>query len=252
MATDIVIEACVNSVESAIAAERGGAQRVELCDNLHEGGTTPSWGTIAQARRQLRIEVSVIIRPRGGDFHYSAVELEVMKEDVARAREIGAHGIVIGHLTPEGEVDARHTRELMDLSGDLDVTFHRAFDMTADPMRALETLCDLGVQRVLTSGQRPSAMAGSELLARLVERAGDRIVVMPGVGIDGGNIAELIRATGAREYHVYAPRRVPSAMRYRNEKVFMGSSPDHSEYEIEVTDSAAIEAICTAAQQAGV
>jgi copper homeostasis protein len=140
----------------------------------------------------------------------------------------------------------------MELAGDLSVTFHRAFDMTRDPMRALETLVDLGVGRVLSSGQRPSAIAGSELLARLVERAGDRIVVMPGVGIDAGNIAGLIRATGAREYHVYAPSRVPSAMRYRNEKVFMGSSPDHSEYEVEVTDSAAIQAICTAAHRAGV
>jgi copper homeostasis protein len=245
----VLIEACVGSVESAIAAELGGAQRVELCDNLHEGGTTPSFGAIAVARRRLRIDLNVIIRPRGGDFLYSDVELETMKEDVARARELGVHGIVTGILTPDGEVDRPRMRELIELAGPLCFTFHRAFDMAPDPFATLEALVDLGIDRLLSSGQRPSAAQGIDLLARLVERAGDRIIVMPGVGIDETNIAELIRRARAREYHVYVPKRVPSAMSARNLDVFMGDDPESSEYEIELTDTDRLRQICGIARQ---
>jgi copper homeostasis protein len=244
MKKKILIEACVGSVASAIEAAAGGADRVELCDNLHDGGTTPSTGAIITACRRLEINVNVMIRPRGGDFLYSDLELEIMKEDVLRARELGINGIVFGILTADGTIDADRCRQIIDLCSGLDTTCHRAFDMTADPFAALETLIELGVDRVLTSGQRPSAMAGIDLLADLVESAGDRIIVMPGVAIDSGNIEQLIRTTRAREYHVFIRTALASGMQYRNPKVFMGMAPDRSEYEIELTDRAGIRAIC--------
>ena len=243
---DIVIEACVNSVGSAIEAEKGGAGRVELCDNLYEGGTTPSAGAIQSARACLAIELNVMIRPRGGDFHYSDLELEIMKADLLVAKGLGADGVVFGILHTDGTIDVERSRELVELARPMSTTFHRAFDMTADPCAALEDLVRVGVDRVLTSGQRPSAMAGIELLARLVERAGDRIVVMPGVGIDASCIAELAAGTGAVEFHVLAQKSVQSSMVFRNDEVFMGSTPDLPEYEVFLTDADRIRAICTA------
>jgi copper homeostasis protein len=251
MAQPILIEACVGSVESAFAAQRGGAQRIELCDNLLEGGTTPSRGAMELAVHRLDIPVNVMIRPRGGDFCYSEVEIEIMKNDVELAREIGAAGIVAGVLSPDGQIDKPIMRLLKRLAGDLSFTCHRAFDMSADPFESLEALIDLGIDRVLTSGHRPSAREGAGLLSLLVERAADRIVVMPGVGIDENNIGELIQKTGAREYHVYAPAKMSSAMRYRNEKVFMGTDPElvASEYEIEITDEETMRRVCGVAQE---
>jgi copper homeostasis protein len=251
MKQKILIEACVGSVVSAVEAAAGGADRVELCDNLHDGGTTPSIGAMATACRHLDIDVNAIIRPRGGDFLYSDLELEIMKEDIQQARELGINGIVFGILRADGTIDTDHCRQIIGLCGGLSTTFHRAFDMTADPFAALETLVELGVDRVLTSGQRPSAMAGIDLLTDLVERAGDRIIVMPGVGIDSGNIEQLIQTTGAREYHVFARTAHASGMQYRNPKVFMGMEPDQSEYEIELTDRAGIRAICDRAAAIG-
>jgi copper homeostasis protein len=175
------------------------------------------------------------------------VEMAIMRDDVRRAGEAGADGVVFGLLRPDGAIDLERTGELVELAGPMSTTFHRAFDMTADPLAALESLVELGLDRVLTSGQRPSAPEGADLLARLVERAGDRLVVMPAVGIDAANIAGLIRKTGASEYHVLAQRRVPSRMAFRNEAVFMGTEPDASEYETWRTDAAAIRAICEAA-----
>src|SRR5438445_9519302 len=148
-----IIAVCVDSVESAMAAEAGGAERVELCDNLMEGGTTPSAGAVAAARKKLEIKFHVIIRPRGGDFCYSDVEFEVMKRDVEFAKQLGADGIVIGILLPDGAIDVTRTRELIDIARPMSVTFHRAFDMTRDAFAALETLIDLGIDRILTSGQ---------------------------------------------------------------------------------------------------
>ncbi len=247
----MLIEACVDSVSSAIEAQRGGAGRVELCANLYEGGTTPSLGAIQAARRHLEIRLHVIIRPRGGDFLYSDVELDIMRSDVLRAGEAGADGVVFGILRPDGTIDLEHTGQLVELAGPMSTTFHRAFDMTADPYAALENLVELGVDRVLTSGQRPSAMEGADLLARLVKRAGDRLVVMPGVGIDAANIAELIQRTGALEYHVLARKRVSSLMAYRNPAVFMGTDPDSSEYVTSLTDVEGLRAICAAAAARG-
>lgn len=246
-ARPVLIEACVDSVSSAIEAQRGGAARVELCANLYEGGTTPSMGAIQAARQHLEIRLHVIIRPRGGDFFYSDVELDIMRGDVLRAGEAGADGVVFGILRSDGTIDMEQTGKLVELAGPMSTTFHRAFDMTADPYAALETLVALGIDRVLTSGQRPSAMEGADLLARLVGQAGGRLVVMPGVGIDAANIAGLIRRTGAPEYHVLAQKCIPSLMAFRNPTVFMGPDPDSSEYETHLADAEGIRAICAAA-----
>jgi copper homeostasis protein len=245
---DIVIEACVNSVHSAIEAQKSGASRVELCDNLHDGGTTPSAGAIEAARERLDIELNVIIRPRGGDFHYTGLELAIMKADLRRAKALGADGVVFGMPHTDGTVNMEQTAQLVELARPMSTTFHRAFDMSVDPFAALEALLQLGIDRVLSSGQRPSAMAGIELLARLVDAAGDRIVVMPGVGIDSANINELIKRTRAREYHVLAQKPVASKMVFRNERAFMGSDPELPEYEVLLTDAVAIQAICRAAR----
>ena len=169
MAKAILVEACVDSVESARAAERGGADRLELCDNLVEGGTTPSAGMIAECRTHVRIPIYVMIRPRGGDFLYSPVELEVMVRDIALARELGADGVVFGMLTNAGKVDRKRTARFVNLSYPLDVTFHRAIDVSRDPLEALEVLVDAGVDRVLTSGGAAKALAGSRVIAAMVK-----------------------------------------------------------------------------------
>ena len=240
----ILIEACVTSVPCAIEAQRGGARRVELCDNLWDGGTTPSAGAIAAARRELSIGLNVIIRPRGGDFVYTQLEMEIMRHDVALAKELGADGVVIGMLRPDGSLHLEQYRELVELARPMSVTSHRAFDMCREPFEALEQLIDLGVDRILSSGQRPSAMAGSELLARLVETAAERIIVMPGVDIHVGNFRELIRRTGASEYHVLAQEQTPSAMLFRNEAVFMGTDPEVDEFAVPISDAEAFRELC--------
>jgi copper homeostasis protein len=240
---EIRIETCVNSVESAIEAEIGGACRVELCDNLYDGGTTPSVGAIDAARKKLGIDLNLIIRPRGGDFLYSDLELEIMKADIVAARAAGADGVVFGMLKPDGAVNVKQARQLVELAGPMSTTFHRAFDMCADPLAALEDLISLGIDRVLTSGQRASAIEGAALIKELVDSADGRIIVMPGVGIDASNIADLIGLTGAREYHVLAERQVDSEMIFRNPSVFMGSDPEQPEFERPVCDSEKIRAI---------
>jgi len=231
----LIIEVCVDSVESAMAAERGGADRVELCDNLLEGGTTPSAGAIAIARQRLGIKLQVIIRPRGGDFCYSDVEFAVMRHDVALAKQLGADGVVIGMLTSEGDVDIERTRELIELARPLSVTFHRAFDMSRDPYRALEDLIALGVDRVLTSGQEPSVIEGLDLIAELVRVAGDRVIIMPGGGTER-NVKKVVERSGVREVHVTGTTSVESAMRFRNQRVFMGGELRPPEYTRLTTD----------------
>ena len=248
-ARELRIEACVNSVESAIEAEAGGACRVELCDNLFDGGTTPSLGAIEAAKRELGIELSVMVRPRGGDFLYSDLEFDIMRADVAAARAAGADGVVFGLLRADGSVDVEQTRQLVDLAGPMSTTFHRAFDMCADPFAALEDLIALGIDRILTSGQRPSAMEGAPLIGKLVDAARARIVVMPGVGIDETNIGRLIDLTGVHELHVLAERPVDSDMEFRNPSVFMGTDPDQPEFERPVCDREAIRAIVDAASR---
>lgn len=219
-------EICANSVASCMAAQEGGADRVELCSGIPEGGTTPSFGMIRSARESIDIALNVIIRPRGGDFLYSPDELKEMVYDIQMAKELGADGVVFGCLTKEGHVDKLAMARLMEAAEGLPVTFHRAFDHTADPMLALEDIIDLGCARILTSGCRPTAMEGAALLSQLVKEAGDRIIIMPGCGVNERNIAELARLSGAREFHFSAREPVVSGMIYRNPDVAMGSEAD--------------------------
>jgi copper homeostasis protein len=247
MKDGITFEICVDSLDAALAAQAGGGDRVELCADLLEGGTTPSAGTVQLAIEALRIPVNVIIRPRGGDFCYSDAEFEVMRRDVEMARSWGASGVVIGILNPDGTVDIERTRALVEAARPLSVTFHRAFDVTRDPFEALETLIGLGINRVLTSGQEPSALEGLDLIAMLVKRAGDRIIVMPGAGITERNIAKIAAGCGAREFHFAAPGLTEGRMAYRNPRVFMGGELRPPEYTLSVTDPAAVRAVIAAA-----
>ena len=219
-------EICANSVASCIAAQEGGADRVELCAGIPEGGTTPSVGMIRQARASISIALNVIIRPRGGDFLYSESEIQEMLYDIKAAKDHGADGLVFGCLLPDGTVDMANMRRLMDAAGDTPVTFHRAFDHTSDPFKALEDTIELGCARILTSGCMPTALEGAPLLAQLVEKSAGRIIIMPGCGVKEGNIAEIARLSGAREFHFSAREPVESGMIFRNPQVAMGSEDD--------------------------
>jgi len=236
MQPKVLIEVLVDSVESARAAEAGGANRLEVCQNLFEGGTTPSAGLISTLARAVSIPFNVMIRPRGGDFCYSDCEFEVMRQDVRIARELGASGIVFGVLTPDGTVDEVRSSELIALARPASVTFHRAIDVSRDPAEALECLIRLGVDRVLTSGGEPTVLEGVEVIASMVKQAGTRIVVMPGGGIRERNVERILRMTGASEIHVSGSRAVESRMEYRNTRVPMGKdlrAPEFSHNQVD-------------------
>ena len=200
--SEILLECCVGSPLSAVNAELGGAARVELCSALELGGLTPSWGSIRLAKEKIDIPLFVLVRPRGGDFHYAPSELDAMKSDIAAARELGADGIVLGALQGDGKIDGEGTAELIEAAAGAGITFHRAFDSTPDPLAALETLCELGVDRVLTSGHAPRAEDGTELLGRLQQAAAGRIGILPGGGINHDNCRQIIELSGAEEIHV--------------------------------------------------
>ncbi len=244
----MVLEACVDSTESAVMAVAAGAHRVELCANLVEGGTTPSVGCVERAAADVAADVMVMIRPRGGDFAYSRRELGIMARDIEAAQAAGAAGLVFGCLTPDGDIDRPAARALLQEAGALPVTFHRAFDVCREPRQALETLIDLGVERVLTSGQQPTAPQGLELIAELVTSAAGRIIVMPGVGIDAANVLQVAAATGAREFHVYTERSRDSAMRFRKDGIPMGRSYEPDDYSRLEPDPEEIAAIARALQ----
>ena len=198
----IQVEICVGDVASAIAAESGGADRAELCDNLAVGGTTPSAGTIAESCRRLGIPVHVLIRPRAGDFVYSEPEIAVMRHDIEIAKALGAAGVVLGVLTPEATIDRDQTAALVDLARPLRITFHKAFDQIPQPLEALDILIALGVERVLTSGGRPTALEGIDTLANLVDRSGDKIAVMAGGRLSTSNLETVIRRSRVSEVHL--------------------------------------------------
>lgn len=246
MNPSILFEACVDSVEAAIAAQEGGANRVELCADLLEGGITPSSGTIWLTRQRLTIPMNVIIRPRGGDFCYSDAEFAVMKHDISRAKELGATGVVIGILNPDGTIDVARTRELVELARPMSVTFHRAFDMVRDPLAALETLIDLGIDRLLTSGQEETVWEGIELITELVKRANGRIIIMPGGGITERNVARIIAHSGVTELHAAVNVSVESQMQYRHSHVFMGGTLRPPEYAVQTTSSSGVRAFMAA------
>lgn len=232
-----IIEICANSAQSCVEAEMGGASRVELCAGIPEGGTTPSYGEIKTAQTLTStIDINVIIRPRGGDFLYTEAEVEAMLLDIELCKQLGVHGVVFGCLTSEGDIDVPLMRRLIEAAKPLSVTCHRAFDVCRDPFAALEQLIELGCDRILTSGQQSTAEKGIPLLKQLVERAGQRIIIMPGCGVREGNIARIEAETGAREFHTSARSVVHSQMRYRKEEVPMGSSAVTSEFETVQTD----------------
>jgi copper homeostasis protein len=242
-----LVEVCVEGPDAAVAAESGGADRVELCASLMEGGVTPSPGVVRATLRAVRIPVMAMVRPRGGDFLYSALEFAAMLEDVAAHKASGVAGVVFGCLTPQGDIDTARTAALVTAARPLSVTVHRAFDMARDPEAALEALIGCGVDRVLTSGQQPTALAGLPLLTRLVARSGGRIVVM-GCGEVRPDTASALRNAGLTELHFAAPKDVPSGMLWRNPAVGMGGTELDREYRLTLTDSELVRATIAAAR----
>lgn len=236
MSKPVSLEVCANSVTSALAAQEGGAVRVELCENLKEGGTTPSYGQILQARRMLHIKLYVLIRPRGGDFLYTHLEYNIMLADIRYCIEAGCDGIVIGILNADGTVDKERCLEMVRLARQwgLGVTFHRAFDMCADQFQALEDIIEMGCERILTSGGKTTAIEGAIVINHLVEKANGRISIMPGSGVSEVNVADLVHFTGVTEVHSSARVHVPSKMKYKNESILMSNEPG-DEYSMDVT-----------------
>ncbi|MCZ8547694.1 copper homeostasis protein CutC [Mesorhizobium qingshengii] len=243
-----LIEICVEGIDGLLAAQAAGADRVELCASLVEGGITPSLGTVRAALDQATVPFHVMVRPRGGDFLYSDTEYRSMLADVAALRDLSVPGVVFGCLKADGTIDEERMNELTKAAGPLNVTCHRAFDMTRDPAEALEALIRCKVGRVLTSGQRDTAIEGISLLADLVRQAGDRIVVLGCGGLDLGNIAEVRKRTGLSEMHFAALKEVPSAMDYRNPDVGMGGSDLDREYRNTLTDTDLVAVTIAAAK----
>jgi copper homeostasis protein len=204
------------NIESCIAAQNAGADRIELCDGPGEGGTTPSYGFIKAARKVLNIDLYVMIRPRGGDFLYTIEEFEIMKADVAICKELGCDGIVFGILTNDGKVDKKRSKEIIDLAYPLEATFHRAFDRVADPFEALEEIVELGFERILTSGLKQKAEEGRQTIFELIIKANDRIIIMPGSGITSENVVSMAESTGAKELHSSASILEESKTGYKN------------------------------------
>lgn len=237
------IEICLEDATSVIAAEQGGADRVEFCADLFEGGTTPSLGSFLTAKDHTHIPMNVMIRPRGGDFCYSDIEFETMLHDVRIFKENGANAIVFGILTPDGMIDIKRSEELIKAARPLPVTFHRAFDMTKNLPQSLETLIRLGVERVLTSGGEPSVMEGILMLRDLVKQAGDRIIIMPGCGITERNFPYLQSVVHAKEYHVFVPGEYDSQMTYRPGTIYMGGLLRQPEFLISHTDTQRVKSI---------
>lgn len=228
---DYLFEVCANSVESCLAAQKGGANRVELCAGIPEGGTTPPYGDIALARELLTsTRLHVIIRPRSGDFLYSPLEQRIMLKDIEMARQLGADGVVFGCLTADGEVDRTLMKQLMKASEGMSVTFHRAFDVCRDPKKALEEIISLGCNRILTSGQQPTAEKGISLLKELEEQAAGRIILLAGCGVNENNIRQIAQETGIHEFHFSARETLASGMLYHNESVSMGGTVHIDEY----------------------
>lgn len=247
------LEVCTGSIVSVMHAAEGGAARVELCSGLDEGGLTPSVGLINAALQVEDVKKHVLVRPRGGDFLYSEVEQDIIVDDILAARRAGVDGVVVGALTAEGDIDVAACRRFVDAAkgeyvdfaeGDLDeafllppvsLTFHRAFDVCRDPFAALETIIALGFDRILTSGQAATAEAGIPVLRQLVEKAGDRIVIMPGCGVNADNAVRILQETGATEIHASARSSWLSQMQFRHEGVSMGK-PGADEYATKETD----------------
>ena len=240
------LEICADSIDSALAAQRGGAQRIEMCASLLEGGLTPSVGVLRTVRDLLSVELFVMIRPRGGDFCYSETELLAMKEDIRVVRSLGADGVVLGLLDPDGRVDIVRTRELVELARPLEVTFHRAFDVSAELERSLEDIILTGASRILTSGGAPTAPEGLEEIRKLTRAARDRIVILAGSGINSRNVAQVISATGVTEVHASAKEPAASPMRFRKSISMGRAEGGPQEYLRQVADEEEVRALAAA------
>ncbi len=226
-----ILETCVDSVESAMAAERGGANRLELCGNLIIGGTTPSPALYEEVRRHCGLRIHALIRPRFGDFCYTEHEFRIIRGEVKLFRELGADGVVIGCLRPDGTLNLEQMKALMEEAGNMSVTLHRAFDVCSDPYKTLEEAVDLGIDTILTSGQENGCLAGQKLLTELAEQADGRIDILIGSGVDASAIRELYPKVKTHSYHMSGKVTLGSEMEYRKEGVNMGL-PSLSEFEI--------------------
>jgi copper homeostasis protein len=230
------LEICADSVESAITAQESGADRIELCDNLSEGGTTAGPGKILSARSNIDIKLHVLIRPRGSDFLYTDNEFDIMRRDIEFCGEAGVDGVVLGILRKDGTIDSERTAHLVELADPMSVTFHRAFDLCVDPLRGIEDVINTGASRLLTSGQKNRAVEGTGLLASLVELAGNRIIVMPGSGINETNIEEIARISKAFEFHLTGRKSISSDMEFRRTGIIMGGIQGSDEFSRKIAD----------------
>jgi len=249
----ISLEVCANSAQSAVAAQAGGASRVELCDNLHEGGTTPSYGQIKIARQLLQIPIHILLRPRAGDFLYTDTEYEIIKADMAYCSEAGCEAVVVGILNTDGTVDKTRCAELVQLAkqAGMRTTFHRAFDLCADMFQALEDVIELGFDCILTSGGKTTAIEGASKIAQLIQKAAGRICIMPGGGVSEYNVADLVHFTGATEIHSSARTRRQSTMTFKNTHIIVGNAFS-DEYDLDETNTERVKNIIMKANQQSV
>ncbi len=246
----MTVEVVVYNIDSALKAQEGQADRIELCDNPAEGGTTPSYGMIEVVRQNLSIDVYVMIRPRGSDFNYSSYEFHSMKRDVTQCQRLSVDGVVFGILKPDGTLDKKRCRELIERSRPLKVTCHRAFDMTRDPFEALEDCIEVGFDRILTAGQRAKALDGVDLIGELVKRAEGRIAIMAGSGVNETNVQEIVRRSGVEEIHCSAMVVKESAMEFRNAAISGMGSEAGSEFNLRTVDPECVKAIRVLAENA--
>jgi copper homeostasis protein len=237
------IEICLENIESIIAAQEGGADRIEFCSDLFEGGLTPTLGMFRTARKYCSIDMNVMIRPRGGDFCYSDIEFETMLENTKIFKEEGANAIVFGILNPDGTIDKERSEQLIEVARPLEVTFHRAIDMSPSAIDSLQTLIDLKVDRVLTSGLEATVMEGLVTLKQMISYAKDDIIVMPGCGISERNFQFIKKELQAKEYHVYLPKGQPSKMIYQPDHIYMGGELRQAEFVITNTDNRRVKTI---------
>jgi len=244
----MTIEIVVYNIASAMKAEEGGADRIELCDNPGDGGTTPSYGTIQLVRQNVSLDVFVMIRPRGGDFCYSSYEFHAMKRDISQSQKLSVDGFVFGILNPDGTIDKKRCKELVKQARPLKVTCHRAFDMTRDPFEALEDCIEVGFDRILTSGQQGQALLGAALIGELIKKANGRIVIMPGSGVNEDTVTEIISKSRAREIHFSGTAFSESEMTFRNPHIAGMGSDEGSEFKLRTVDPRRIRKIRELAQ----
>ena len=246
----MTVEIVVYNLESALKAQEGGADRIELCDNPGEGGTTPSAGIIEVVRQHVSLDVYVMIRPRGGDFLYSSYEFHSMKRDIVQCQKLSVDGIVFGILNADGTIDKKRCRELIERARPLKVTCHRAFDMTRDPFEALEDCIEVGFDRILTSGREAQAAKGVELIAELVKRANGRIAIMPGSGVSEDNVETIVSTTRVSGIHFSAVAFRDSGMQYVNEKIASMGLPGSGEYKLRTVDPERVKLVRAIAERA--